>query len=127
VILVFASVGALVFFVSSLVSGDWDTVWERKGTAGALFWAYEHAPLAVFVVLFALGLLCAWMPFNRVLAAVSLGLFYPALAIMQLAAGRHSGNFLPLEFFGYLFTIGVCLLGYVAGRAATPFCARSGE
>jgi hypothetical protein len=117
VAVLFAGVGALVFYVSSQVSGDWNTVRAHKGTIGALFWAYEHASLFTIGTLFILGFACAWMPFSPLLAAFSLGLFCPIVAMMEIFAGTHTGNILPLEFLGYLFIIGVCLSGYALGRS----------
>jgi hypothetical protein len=115
--ILFAGIGALVFYVSSLVSGDWNTVWAHKGTIGALFWAYEHASFFTIGTLFILAFACAWMPFSPLLAAFSLGLFYPIAATVEIVAGTHTGNILPLEFLGYLFILGICLFGYALGRS----------
>ena len=117
VLLFFATIGLLVFYLTALVTGvSWKPAWEKHGVSGVLLWAYERGSMLTIVVLFGLAFACAWMPFNRFLAAVSLALFYPAYAIVEMIMGTYSGNLLPFEFLGYLLFVLICMLGYAAGR-----------
>ena len=107
-----------MFYLTALVSGEpASPAWEKDGISGVILWAYERGSLATFVVLFLLSVLCGWlMPFNALLAAVSLALFYPLFAIVSLVLGLHKGNLVPFEFLGYMLDIVICLLGYGVGR-----------
>jgi hypothetical protein len=117
VFLVFATVGLLAYYLTALISGEpWGPAWEKDGLMGVVLWAYERGSIVTVVVLFVLAFGCAWLPFNPLLAAISLGLFYPINAIVRVVIGSHSGNLLPFEFLGYLLFIVMCLVGYVAGR-----------
>jgi hypothetical protein len=119
VTVLFVATGALVFYVTLLTTGDsWKPVWEKHGVSGVIWWAYEHASILTITVLVGLAFACAWMPFDRSLAAISLALFYPIYAMVQIVMGTHTGNLLPLEFIGYLFVLAICLLGHAAGRWA---------
>lgn len=118
VVLVFAAIGLLAFYLTALTSGEpWTPAWEKDGLSGVVLWAYERGSIVTVAVLFLLALVCGWlMPFNRLLAAVSLALFYPVFAILRMAFGAQTGNLLPFEFLGYFLFIVVCLLGYAIGR-----------
>lgn len=117
VILVFAATGLLAFYLTALGSGEpWTPAWDQNGLSGVVLWAYERASIVTIIVLFILALACARLPFNPLLAAVSLGLFYPGYAILRLVIGKHTGNLLPFEFLGYLLFVVICLLGYAVGR-----------
>jgi hypothetical protein len=118
VILVFAAIGLLAFYLTALTSGEpWAPAWEKEGLSGVVLWAYERGSFVTVAVLFLLALVCGWlMPFNRLLAAVSLALFYPVFAILRMAVGTYTANLVPFEFLGYLFFIVISLLGYAVGR-----------
>ena len=120
VVLFFTAIGLLAFYLTALVSGEpWSPAWEKDGVSGVLLWAYERASIVTVAVLFLLALTCgSVMPFNRLLAAVSLAFFYPTFAILRIILDGELGNLLPFEFLGYLFFIVVCFLGYAAGRWA---------
>jgi hypothetical protein len=117
IFLLFAAVGLLAFYLTALASGEpWEPAWVTNGLRGVLLWAYERASIVTIAVLFMLSIACAWLPFNSLLAAVSLSLFYPVYAILRLIFGGHTGNLLPFEFLGYLLFIVICWLGYALGR-----------
>ncbi len=117
VILAFAAIGLLAFYLTALSSGEpWAPAWEKDGPSGVMLWAYERASVVTLLVLLVAAFACAWLPFHPLLAAISLALFYPAYAVVRLATGSHSGNLVPFEFLGYLLFIVICLIGYVAGR-----------
>ncbi len=116
VMLLFAAVGVLVFYLTALAVSDWRPAWEHDGLRGVIRWTYKSASVTTVIVLFVLAFACAWMPFNRLLAAISLVLFYPAYSLAQILLGTYVGNLLPFEYLGYLFFILVCLAGYILGR-----------
>jgi hypothetical protein len=121
VIAVFAAVGMLTFLLTAVFSGESILpAWSSHGLSGVILWAYERGSLATVIVVFILSLVCAWIPIShRLLAAISLSLFYPSYAFVRLLLGTHSGNLLPFEFLGYVFFTGVCVLGYSVGRLLT--------
>ena len=118
VVILFSAVGLVLFYLTALTSGEpWRPAWENGGLNGVLVWAYERASIITVGALFLAALLCGWlMPFNALVAAVSLALFYPAFSTLKVLLGAHAGNLLLLEFITYLLFIVFCILGYGAGR-----------
>ena len=114
----FTAIGLLAFYLTALASGEpWGPAWEKGGISAVVLWAYERGSIVTVIVLFLLALVCGWlMPFDRLLAAVSLALFYPVFAILRMVLGLYTGNLIPFEFLGYLLFIVICLFGYAAGR-----------
>ena len=117
VILAFATVGVTAIYLTALASGEpWAPAWESGGVNGVVLWAYERVSLVTMFILFLLGLVCAWLSRHGLLAATSLGMFYPIYALLRFMIGAHTGNLLPFEFLGYVVLVCVCLLGYFVGR-----------
>jgi hypothetical protein len=117
VVLFFAAVGLLVFYLTALATGEpWQFAWQKRGLRGVILWSYERGSILTLVLMFGLAFACAWMPFNGLLAAISLALFYPLYAIYELVIDTHMGNLLPFEFLGYLVLIVLCVTGYMVGR-----------
>ena len=118
VIVLFAMIGLLVFWLTALTVEPWRPTWEQEGLVGVALWAYERGSGLTVLVLFVLACACGWlMPFNKLLASISLALFYPTFSLIRLITGSHTGNLVPFEFLGYAVFAAICLLGGLIGRS----------